>query len=461
MKSIHRRSFIRNSALSALSISARAAAIGVPASFLTSGHVHAQAGSAKFTIIAQSSRGEAINCNAPGTFPANNNDPARLIDHASPNDLGNGTLGSIQGRNFNASDFAQDVNLQLGEQTVRAPRIWTGLPDGLLENLTGFWLQTGTNAHPEFPAVRALMGALRDDVVSNNSEELASAIAAEMAPILGTISTRPILLDGSGTFRGSPLGQYSPDRLRDLFGSGGGTIDPNQFGELYTQTIDALYGNLRQNGTRAQRVYLDQHAASRSEAISLGDSLGGLIENVEGNDFEAQLRTAVAMVQLRVTPVIAIEHAFSGDNHQDDQLSDETEETLQSLDALADYWDLIQAAGITDEVNFATLDVFGRTALRNGRGGRDHFGNMTFGLVHGTGFRGGIVGGLTEGTRRNETVPVATGINSETGGMDSPNIPAGATLAAYGKTIMRAAGIPDDRLNIRVPTGTVVTGAFN
>jgi len=88
---------------------------------------------------------------------------------------------------------------------VKASRVWSGLPQGFLDNLTCFWHQTGTNAHPEFPAVRRLMGALRDDESRNNEEELASAIAMETAASLGTTTNKPILLSGQGSFKGSPL----------------------------------------------------------------------------------------------------------------------------------------------------------------------------------------------------------------------------------------------------------------
>jgi len=465
MKSFDRRRFLRNSLFAALSVSARATVVGVPTSFLLSGKVHAQSSqiNPKFTILAQSGAGESFACNGPGSFPVNNNDPAQLIAHPNTGELGNRVLGNIQGQEFTARDFMEPADLRLGGQTVKASRVWSGLPQGFLNNLTGFWHQTGTNAHPEFPAVRRLMGALRDDVVRNNEEELASAIASEIGASVSATTSKPILLDGGGSFKGAPLAVSRPRSIKQLFGGDSRVnVNPDQFSALYTQTMDALYQNLKQNGTRAQRSFLDQHALSRSEAIAIGDGLGDLLDDIDGDDFDNQLKTAIALIRLRVAPVITVRHEFSRDNHQDSTLEDEATRTLRSLNALANYWDALENNGLTDQVNFATLDVFGRTPHRSTRnGGRDHFNQMTLGLVHGSDFKGGMIGGLRAIMRRGNERPVATGINSQTGGSASADIPAGSTLAAYGKTIMKAAGIADERLAIRVPSGKVVEGAFN
>ncbi|MGH1486165.1 MAG: hypothetical protein ACRBCI_08080 [Cellvibrionaceae bacterium] len=464
MKSVDRRRFLRNSLFATLSLSARAAIIGVPTSFLVSGKVHSQTAqiNPKFTILAQSGQGESFACNGPGSFPVNGNDPAQLIAHPNTGELGNAVLGNIQGREFTARDFMESADIRLGEQTVKASRVWSGLPQGFLNNLTGFWHQTGTNAHPEFPAVRRLMGALRDDVIRNNEEELASAIANDIGAGVGATTSKPILLDGGGTFKGAPLAVFRPSNIKQLFGGDSRiNVNPDQFSALYTQTMDALYQNLKQNGTRAQRTFLDQHALSRNEAVAIGDDLGGLLASVDGDDFESQLKTAVALFRLKVTPVVCVRHEFSRDNHQDTTLEDEATRTLASLNALANYWNTLVDNGLSDQVNFATLDVFGRTPHRSTRnGGRDHFNQMTLGLAHGSDFKGGMIGGLQAIMQRGNERPVATGINSQTGGSNNADIPSGSTLAAYGKTLMKAAGIDDERLEVRVPSGKVITGSF-
>ena len=462
MKLIKRRQFLRNSLYASLMMSARASVIGVPVGFLTSGKVYAQTSTPKFTILAQSQQGESFACNGPGSFPVNGNDPAQLIAHPNTGELGNSVRGSIQGQDFTARDFMESVDLRLGAQLVKASRVWSGLPQGFLDNLTCFWHQTGTNAHPEFPAVRRLMGALRDDESRNNEEELASAIAMETAASLGTTTNKPILLSGQGSFKGSPLSVASPKSIKQLFSSDSGGVNPDHFAALYTQTMDALYQNIKQNGSRAQRIFLDQHAISRNEAASLGDSLGDLLVDIDSDNFKNQLKTAIALFRLNVTPVVGVRHMFSRDNHGDEALAGEVSRTLESLDALADYWDVLVGSGLTERVNFATLDVFGRTPHRSERnGGRDHFHQMTMGLVHGSDFKGGMIGGLAAIMQRGDERPVATGINSQTGGSANADIPAGSTLAAYGKTLIKAAGVSDERLDIRVATGTVITGAFN
>ena len=94
--------------------------------------------------------------------------------------------------------------------------------------------------------------------------------------------------------------------------------------------------------------------------------------------------------------------------------------------------------------------MFGRDTRSDGNG-RSHHGEFVSGMLVGTHLAGGLVGGWeVDGKAR------ATGISSETGGVEEADIAAQDTLPAYFKTIMDAAGVAVDRQEVRLPTGTVV-----
>ncbi|WP_096084853.1 DUF1501 domain-containing protein [Agaribacterium haliotis] len=453
-----RRNFLRNSFYGALSTSLRASVVGVPTSFLLSGRVHAATGNEKVTILSQSKQGESINVNGPGAFASAANNLAAAIEHPMAAQLGADVLGSVNGVDHNAADLETAVDLQLGAQQVKASRPWASLPQALRENLACLWLRTGANAHPEMASVRRLKEALRDDENSSRSEELASAICLENASAMGTALNTPLLLDDEGFSKGNPIAVYRPTNLQSLFGDGASSgISVENFAALYSQTMDELYKGLKQNGSAKQRAFLDNHALTRTQARDLGDSLGDALSLIDGNDFVNQLRTAIAFAKIKLSPVIVVKHDFGRDNHSDTELRDEAVESLASLDALTKYWAMLNEQGMVDQVNLITLDCFGRTPLRNDSGGRDHYGKMTLGLMHGSGFKGGLYGDL-QLDQKDELA--ATGINSANGSAENADIDAESTLAAYGKTIMKAAGIADDRLDIRVPSGKVISAVF-
>jgi hypothetical protein len=121
------------------------------------------------------------------------------------------------------------------------------------------------------------------------------------------------------------------------------------------------------------------------------------------------------------------------------------------IHTLNEYWKSIETHGVADDVFFATLDVFGRNPKSDGDG-RGHYGEFVSGLMMGTHLTGGLVGGW----ELNGKIQ-ATGINAATGTSAEPNIAPDETLAAYYRTIMHAAGVPPERQEVRLPTGTVVT----
>src|SRR5207247_10375671 len=112
---------------------------------------------------------------------------------------------------------------------------------------------------------------------------------------------------------------------------------------------------------------------------------------IQDNGPEAQVTAAVTLIQMKVSPVVAIHIPFGGDNHRDPGLATETAETLSGVATIASLMRQLAAAGLEDRVTFATLNVFGRTLGPGNGNGRSHNGNHQVSLTTGGPFRGGVV----------------------------------------------------------------------
>ena len=161
--------------------------------------------------------------------------------------------------------------------------------------------------------------------------------------------------------------------------------------------------------------FLDNYASSRAQAAKLGDDLGEQLSNISDNSVSSQIQTALALIKIRLAPVITIDLPFGRDNHSDTDLRQEVAESIESLEALGQYHRSVKQNNLDDQVNLATFNVFGRTHFRNSQGGRDHYGDMTVAILHGSGFQGGVIGGLETKNTARGPAPAATAINSVTG----------------------------------------------
>lgn len=455
----NRRFFLKAGLSGGLSVSMRASLLGLPAGFLMSGSTLAAPNSAKFTIVSISGAGESINVNGPGAYPTNNNDLARKFDHPTERITGLNITDTINGTAVDVRDLENSADITLGNQRVKAARAYTALDTSFLSNMACFFHRTQANAHAELPSVLRARGALKQ-ISGRGSEQLPSAIAQELAPRLGTLMSTPVVLGGKYSYNGAPLNTYRPTTLQDMMTNDASLgIAPDDFGVLYDWSLDNIYKDVKQNGTPKQKSFLDNHLSSRAQASGLGEELGALITGIDNNSQESQLRTALALFKLRITPVVALRHNYGGDNHSDEVLANETKQTFDALKSLDSYWKLLQEYNLTNDVLYTTIDVFGRTPKRSGRGGRDHYGLFTNALIHGAHINGGIIGGLEELGRNNDIH--ATGINSITGLSRNPDIDGDNTLAALFKTVMAAAGVDENRLNIRIPDGRVVNALLS
>jgi len=424
-------------------LSVRASLIGVPASFLVNRSVHAATSdSVKYTIFSGSSAGETLNCNGPGSYSNTVGDPASYIEHTAI--------------------WTDPVEVRVGNQTTLAAPPYADIAQGFMDELTCFNYRSHTNAHSELPNVMQLQGALRNSS-GEGREELPAAIAQETRALLGTTLQTPFVIFGNEySNEGSPLVSMDPKTFKSIvFDNSTETIlgiNLEEFDLAHNFFIDQLYKNLKSTGTPEQKQYLDSYALSRSEAQTLGSRFGSLLDEIDDNTTASQLRLAVASCLVGFAPVTVVRLPFGQDNHDDMQV--EIDETIDSIAALNFYWELINNNGMKDKIMLTHCDVFGRTESHYGERGRDHYGQHTVGLIQASGLNGGIVGGIA-GSSSNFDDIKATGINSTTGGTENPDVAADDALISFGKTVMAAAGISDERLDVRVPDGKVVQSLFN
>jgi Protein of unknown function (DUF1501) len=416
----------------------RALATGLPASFLLSprralADMPASGcpdpSKAQFIIFNTSGQGDPINANVPGTY----DDPA-IVHSMDPS--------------------MAPTALSIGGQAFTAAAPWATLPQAVLDR-TCFWhTMTNTPVHPKEPDVLKLMGA------TAAGEMLPSLLAKQLAPCLGTIQTQPLCLGATSpaeslSFGGAALPIIPALALKSTLTNPAGPLTDLQ--PLRDQTLKQLNDLYRNGATTAQRAYLDSLIASQTEVRNLNQDLLNALSAIKDNGAASQVLAAVTLIQMKVTPVISIHIPFGGDNHRDIGLSTESAQTVTGVQTIATLMQALDSAGLTDQVLFASLNVFGRTIGPGNTDGRQHNQNHQVSITIGKSIRGGVVGGLA---------PVdkdygALAVDSKTG-QASPggDISALDTLAAYGQTLLAAVGVDSSVISTQIDTGRVVSGVL-
>ena len=459
---LNRRQLMSGGMAGVAGLSLRALATGLPMGFLLSGAMpaHAIGQRTKSLILAMSSDGESINCSHPGSFPTRGNDPRSAIQRPR------GGGGSINGNAVTAADFANSAEIRMGDTTIQAPRFWRNVSQELLDRLNFFNLRTNANGHVESGSVFKIHGALLG-LGGRGVEDIQSAIFQALLDedsSVNTVLQAPMVLTGGGNTRlfalfqqGVPLNRYTPVDIQELFLSGNGqAID--RMNDLYDSTIDAVYKDISASGTPEQKRFLDNYAASREQASSLGDKLGDLLSGINGSSKEDQARASVALTAANVSPVVVLRYQFSGDNHG--STDGEVRDTCIQIDEMQLIHDLLKSQGIEDRVNYATFDVFGRHLAHNGRGGRDHHNGHSTGILLGSNIKAGVTGGYETWNNSGNKRLRATGINSSNGTSNNPDINGSETLAAYARTLMSSVGISEEGIDERLPASRTVRGAL-
>jgi hypothetical protein len=438
MNNFSRRDALLSTLFGAGCVGLRALATGLPASLLldprkalasTPANGCAAQAKAQYVIFQTSGQGDPINASTPGTYE----DP-NIVHSTDP------TMAP--------------VSMTVGGQSYKAATPWTTLPANVLQR-TCFWhIMTGTPVHPKEPQVLELLGA------SPSGEMLPSLLAKAIAPCLGTIQTQPISIGASSpsealTFSGTTLPIVPPLALKATLANPTGPLSDLQ--PLRDQTMNALYDLYKNGASPAQQAYIDSLVTSQNQVRNIKQSLLDALDSITDNTADSQVTAAVALIQMNVSPVIAIHIPFGGDNHHDAGLANETAQTVSGVQTLVNLMAALQSAGLQDQVTFMSLNVFGRTLGPGNTDGRQHNQNHQVSLTIGKPFKGGVIGGVAPVQNDYGALPIDSKSGAGTSGGD---IQAVDTLAAFGQTMMAAVGGDPSGITSPSSTATVVSAAL-
>ncbi len=433
---LNRRQFLLSTIFGAGYVGLRTLATGLPASLLLNprkafadGSTPPCAGKAQFVIFNTSGAGDPINANVPGTYL----DP-KITHSTDPTMIA--------------------TPLTIGGQTYTAAAPWATLPGSVLDRTGFFHLMTNTPVHPKEPDVLKLMETTKSD------EMFPSVLAKQLAPCLGTIQTQPITLGAASpseglTYGGQALPIIPALALKATLTNAPGALTDLQ--ALRDQTLNQLYDLYKNGATPAQQAYVDSLVTSQREVRSIRQDLLNQLASIQDNTPASQILAAVTLIQMKVTPVIAIHIPFGGDNHRDIALAAETAQTVSGVATIAALMAQLATAGLTDQVTFLSLSVFGRTLGPTNTDGRQHNPNHQVSIAIGKPWKGGVYGALAPVAGDYGALP----IDSKTGqGTMSGDIPAVQTLSSFGKTALAALGTDPAVISDQILAGQVIQGAL-
>jgi hypothetical protein len=433
-----RREGILSTLFGAGLIGLRALATGLPASFLLNPRRALAAvgpatcgtqSKAQYIILNTLGSGDPINANVPGTY-----DDPNIAHSTDPSMVA--TPLTIAGQSY----------------TAAAP--WASLPQNVLDR-TCFWhLMTDTPVHPKQPDVLKLMGA------TYAGEMLPSLLAKQLAPCLGTIQSQPISLGATTpseglSYGGAPLPIIPALALKATLTNAPGPLTNLQ--PLRDQTLSQLYDLYKNGASPAQQAYIDSLVTSQQQVRNINQTLLDALGSIKDNTADSQILAAVTLIQMNVTPVIAVHIPFGGDNHRDVGLAAETAQTVSGVATIASLMQQLATAGLSDNVTFMTLNVFGRTIGSSNTDGRQHNQNHQVSVTIGKPFKGGVVGGIAPlaGDYGALAIDSKTGLASTSG-----DIAALQTLASFGQTMMAGVGVDPGVITTDVLAGKVITSAL-
>jgi hypothetical protein len=291
-------------------------------------------------------------------------------------------------------------------------------------------------------------------------EMLPSLLAKQLAPCLGTIQSQPISLGATSPSEGLSYGGAALPIIPALALKATLTNTPGPLTNLQglrDQTLGQLYDLYKNGATPAERAYIDALVTSQQQVRGINQNLLDALTSIKDNTAASQILAAVTLIQMNVTPVIAIHIPFGGDNHRDVGLATETAQTVTGVATIASLMQQLAAAGLSDTVSFASLNVFGRTIGPGNTDGRQHNPNHQVSISIGKPFRGGVIGGVAPV----QTDYGALAIDSKSGvGVAGGDIPASQTLGAFGKTMLAAVGVDPTVIASSISIGQVIAPAL-
>jgi hypothetical protein len=456
MLKLKRRDALLTTLFGAGHIGLRALATGLPAWFIARPRaasaqamdcaITAQA-NLQYLILSTSSNGDPMNCNCPGTYDAtaaNAIHPMQAEVAATP--------------------------VQLGSATFTAALPWASTAAGgalapaTLARTAFFHHMTRSTVHGDQPKVMKLLGA------TTSGEMLVSAYAKHLAGCFGTVQPEPVAVGAGGnssemiSYSGRTLPSISPTQLKQLL-TGSKTDPLVTMRSLRDTSLNQLNAMIKDGGTNAQKAFLDAMATSQTQVRELTDQLATTLSAITADDVKGQALAAAALIAAKVTPVVTMHIPFGGDNHTDQNLQAEADQHVTGVQGIQAVMDALSSLGLSDQVTFATLNVFGRNL--NGidkvtnRAGRDHYGNHAVTVMIGKNIAPGVIGGLAAGSSGAYS---ASDIDSATGkAVTGGDIPAAQTHVAAARTLGIALGIPSANLGPDFTTtagGKVVNAAL-
>jgi hypothetical protein len=342
---------------------------------------------------------------------------------------------------------------------------------------------TNTPVHPKEPQVLQLMGT------TLNAEMFPSVLAAQLAPCLNTLQVQPISVGAltpseALTFQGQALPTMPPASLSATLANPSGELTALQ--PLRDSTLNSLY-TLYKTGTPAQQQYVDSVITSQQQVRGIKQQQLMALQSITANDVGSQINAAIALIQMGVSPVISIHIPFGGDNHSDASLATEAGQTIGTASgastnvtgvaAIAYLLQALGVAGLSDNVSFISLNVFGRTMLNQGSisnaGGRQHNQCHQMSMMIGKPFNGCVIGGIGPvDTNCNPTtatpfdygaLPIdsKTGVGSVNGDIiqcTASGTPTG--LGSWAQTVLTGLGVPASVVTTEVTAGTVIQPAL-
>src|SRR5206468_11451273 len=164
---------------------------------------------------------------------------------------------------------------------------------------------------------------------------------------------------------------------------------------LRDQTLNDMYTYYKDSAqtSPAQRAYIDSLVTSQQQVRGIAQSQLAMLHGITKNDNNGQITAAIALILMKVTPVIAVHFPFGGDNHADPNLTNESNQTISGMAAINQLMTQLATAGLADKVTFLSLNVFGRTMdVSKYTDGRNHNQDHQCSIMIGKPFKSGVIG---------------------------------------------------------------------
>jgi hypothetical protein len=305
-------------------------------------------------------------------------------------------------------------------------------------------------------------------------EMFPSVLAKALAPCLGTLQTQPISVGAitpseALTFEGQALPTIPPSALKATLTNPSGELSNATIQGYRDDTLQKMHdwytGGEGVTISAAQKQYLDSYITSQQQVRGISQGMLSMLNGIGGKGTTTngdQITATIALILMKVSPVIAVHFPFGGDNHSDPKFANEAGQTVSGMQAIASLLNQLQqsvngVADLTNSVSFINLNVFGRTLDKANTAGRNHNPNHEVSMMIGSGFNGGVIGGVNAPTAALGQTGgdwACMPINSTTG-VPSPSgdvVPLD-TLSSWAMTAMAGVGIDAATIATQITPG--------